>query len=161
MKVHLRLTEKDMDLCRWRHSIKTGMMTYYVGQILRSEAQGEIAYLPNALSLSIIKDPCDVYMVFTDPDIISFLQTFPPYGRNAMLKKIIRKHLRAQTGQTENCVIYPVKTEKKSKAVKMAITPQKMTPMTDKPINAESKKEIVESQEDRAAILALIAMGGE
>ena len=72
MKVHLRLTEKDVDLCRWRHSIKHGMMTYYVGQILLAEAQGKIAYLPTAFDLSEKKDPCDVYMVFTLGSVFFF-----------------------------------------------------------------------------------------
>ena len=87
MKVHLRLTERDVDLCRWRHSIKWGMMTYYIGQILIAEANGNIAYLPTALTLSGKTDPCDVYMVFTDKQIIDYLLTFPARRRNDIIKR--------------------------------------------------------------------------
>ena len=106
MKVHLRLTERDVDLCRWRHSIKWGMMTYYVGQILIAETNGKIAYLPTALNLSAKTDPCDVYMIFTDKKIVEFLQSFPARKRNDHLKRIIRKHLKAQTGQQINGLAY-------------------------------------------------------
>lgn len=161
MKVHLRLTERDVDLCRWRHSIKWGMMTFYVGQILIAEANGKIAYLPTALELSAKTDPCDVYMVFTDKKIVEYLQSFPTRKRNDILKRIIRKHLKAQTGQQVNDLAYQVpEVEMKSPTAK----PKKdkpVIPKAEKPTVSESRKEIIESEEDRAAILALIAMGGE
>ena len=161
MKVHLRLTEKDVDLCRWRHSIKWGMMTFYVGQILITEANGKIAYLPTALDLSAKTDPCDVYMIFTDKKIVEYLQSFPARKRNDHLKRIIRKHLKAQTGQQINDFAYQgPEAEKKSPTPK----PKNNKPViskVEKTTVSEPRKEIVESEEDRAAILALIAMGGE
>ena len=161
MKVHLRLTERDVDLCRWRHSIKWGMMTFYVGQILISEANGKIAYLPTALNLSAKTDPCDVHMIFTDKKIVEYLQSFPARKRNYILKRIIRKHLKAQTGQQINDFAYQgQEVEKKSPAPKPKNNKPTM-PKEDNPTVNEPRKEIVESEEDRAAILALIAMGGE
>jgi len=161
MKVHLRLTEKDVDLCRWRHSIKWGMMTFYVGQILIAEANGKIAYLPTALDLSAKTDPCDVYMIFTDKKIVEYLQSFPARKRNDHLKRIIRKHLKAQTGQQIDDFAYQgPEAEKKSPTPK----PKNNKPViskVEKTTVSEPRKEIVESEEDRAAILALIAMGGE
>lgn len=161
MKVHLRLTEKDVDLCRWRHSVKKGLMTYYVGQIILSEARGEIAYLPTALNLSTRTDPCDVYMVFNDQRIIESLLKIPAFRRNATLKRVIRKHLRAQIGQPEKSVVYQIQHEKKRGTTAMQKESKKTVLKADKPIVSEPRKEIVESEEDRAAILALIAMGGE
>ena len=161
MKVHLRLTEKDVDLCRWRHSIKHGMMTYYVGQILLAEAQGKIAYLPTAFDLSEKKDPCDVYMVFTDSDIISFLMTFPVSRRNATLKKIIRKHLRSQNDHGKDNIVYPTKTHIKEKTVKNQPAPYKKVTAEENSVSTKTKKVITETDEERAAILALIAMSGE
>ncbi len=161
MKVHLRLTEKDVDLCRWRHSVKKGMMTYYIGQILLSEALGKIACLPTALRPSAKKDPCDVYMVFTDPQIIEFLLTFPAARRNATLKRIIRKHLEAQNGQSERDAVYQDRVGTRAKKPMPPKEPERTAPKADKPITAGARREIVESEEDRAAILALIAMGGE
>lgn len=161
MKVHLRLTERDVDLCRWRHSIKWGMMTYYVGQILIAETNGKIAYLPTALNLSAKTNPCDVYMIFTDKKIVEFLQSFPARKRNDHLKRIIRKHLKAQIGQQINELAYQEpEVEKKIPAPKPKNN-KSVIPKVDKPIVNEPRKEIVESEEDRAAILALIAMGGE
>ena len=161
MKVHLRLTERDVDLCRWRHSIKWGMMTYYVGQILIAEANGNIAYLPTALTLSGKTDPCDVYMVFTDKQIIDYILTFPARRRNDILKRIIRKHLKAQTGQQTNDFAYHAQEGVQQGPALKPKKKQIVHTKEEKTIISEPRKEIVESEEDRAAILALIAMGGE
>ena len=161
MKVHLRLTERDVDLCRWRHSIKWGMMTYYIGQILIAEANGNIAYLPTALTLSAKTDPCDIYMVFTDKQIIDYLLTFPARRRNDILKRIIRKHLKAQTGQQTSDFVYQAQEGVQEGPTLKPKKKQIVHTKEEKTIISEPRKEIVESEEDRAAILALIAMGGE
>lgn len=161
MKVHLRLTEKDVDLCRWRHSLKRGMITFYIAQILLSEIRGEIAYLPTAFRVSAKSDPCEVYMNFTDPQIIEYLSSFPAFRRNATLKRLIRKHLQAQSGRTEKAVLYQEEAEPKIRKAPPSKEAQKNVHKPEKPVKEEPKREIVESEEDRAAILALIAMGGE
>lgn len=163
MRVHLRLTEKDVDLCRWRRSLKRRMITYYVSQILFCEIRGEIAYLPTSFSVSASGEPCEVYMEFTDPQIVEYLSGFPEFKRNATLKRIIRKHLQLQKSQPKNYMVYQSEPEDLPFVKKAA--PQKKVrtapPVIKKPIQPEPRKEIVESDEDRAAILALIAMGGE
>ena len=163
MRVHLRLTEKDVDLCRWRRSVKRRMFTYYVSQILFCEMRGEIAYLPTSLSLSASGEPCEVYMEFTDPQIVDYLSGFPEFKRNATLKRIIRKHLQLQTGMPKNYIVY--QSEPEAQAIVKKTTPtktvRKAPPVIKEPVKPEPRKEIVESVEDRAAILALIAMGGE
>ncbi len=161
MRVHLRLTEKDVDLCRWRHSVKKRMITYYVGQVLLSEMRGEIAYIPTALSLSANSQPCEVYMNFTDSLIVDYLSTFPPFKRNAMLKKIIRKHLQTQSKYSKKVFVYQGSEELKPNENQLLTKSRKVLPKEEKPVRAVPKKEIVESEEDRAAILALIALGGE
>ncbi len=161
MKVHLRLTERDVDLCRWRHSVKKRMFTYYVSQILLSEMRGEIAYLPTALSVSARTEPCEVYMNFTDSQIVEYLQTFPEFRRNATLKKIIRKHLQSQSSQVEKKVVYQSKIDTQPRLETKPRAPKRIELEDEKPELIVPKKGITESEEDRAAILALIAMGGE
>ena len=161
MKVHLRLTERDVDLCRWRYSVKWGMMTYYVGQILIAESNGRIAYLPTAFNLSAKADPCDVYMVFTDKQIVECLLSFPSRKRNDILKRIIRKHLKAQNGQQLNDFAFQGQEIEWKSPFSKPRNNQPATSKAEKSVVTAPRKEIVESEEDRAAILALIAMGGE
>ena len=58
------------------------MIIYYIGQILLSEKRGEIAYIPTALSVSAKAEPCEVYMNFTDPEIVEYLSALPMNKRN-------------------------------------------------------------------------------
>lgn len=60
-RLHLRLTEKDRDLCRWRHSVKNKMLTYYICQILTAEMRGEIAFLHGFKGMSANDEPCDIF----------------------------------------------------------------------------------------------------
>lgn len=158
MRVHLRLTEKDTDLCKWRCSVKKRMITYYIGQILLSEKRGEIAYIPTALRMTANTEPCEVYMNFTNAEIVEYLSAFPLNKRNETLKRIICKHLQAQSRQMEKGVVYQDTTEVKPLRVSLQKIPEKKRPTADKPANIEPKKEIHESEEDRAAVLALIEM---
>lgn len=163
MRVHLRLTEKDVDLCRWRRSLNSRMITYYISQILNAEIQGEIAYLPTMIKHSVKSDPCEVYMNFKDPVVVGFLASLSPHRRNATLKKIIRKHLQAQNGHVIKTVFQDstdIQTDKAQSIPDKKSRPPKAETYS-KPEQAESRKDIIESEEDRAAILALIAMGGE
>lgn len=101
MRVHLRFSEKDRDLCRWRHSIKRNMLTYYICQILRAEIQGGIAFIPDLENVSANTNPCDVFMKIDDPELSGFIMAIPEYSRNSRIKSVIRKHLKSQVFAVE------------------------------------------------------------
>lgn len=160
MRVHLRFSEKDRDLCRWRHSIKRNMLTYYICQMLRAEMQGDIAFIPDLKNVSVNTTPCDVFMKIDDPELSGFIMAIPEYSRNSRIKSVIRKHLKSQmfaveptfyenanSGTNFSQQKTSVKSETKREAIKEKTVPE--------------KEHYTESEEDRAAILALIAMGGE
>lgn len=161
MRVHLRFTEKDRDLCRWRHSIKRKMLTYYICQILRAEIAGKIAFIPEPDSFSSDTSSCDVFMKINDSEIENFIISIPEYKRNSKIKFIIRKHLHSQMNATDN--VYQFKNNEPTDAPMNKPTKSKQlnqTPVENTPPKTK-QKQYVESEEDRAAILALIAMGGE
>lgn len=161
MRVHLRFSEKDRDLCRWRHSIKRKMLTYYICQVLRAEIAGKIAFIPEPDSFSSDTSSCDVFMKINDPEIERFVISIPEYKRNSKIKFIIRKHLHSQMSATEN--IYQFES-KEPAGVPMNMPAKSRKPdqiAIEKKPKEINQKQYVESEEDRAAILALIAMGGE
>ena len=96
MRVHLRFTEKDTDLCRWRHSVKRNMLSYYLNQIMLAEINGKIAFILNSASVSVDSSPCDVTWRINNDEIEDYLLQIPSYKRNGQIKEIIRKHLNAQ-----------------------------------------------------------------
>lgn len=161
MRVHLRLSEMDPDLCRWRHSVKKRMITYYIRQILLSEMRGEIAYIPTSWNVSATAKPCEVYMNFKDDEIETFLAAIPSYKRNGTIKRIIRKHLQAQVYRPDKAVVYQEEQSKQPRGVSANRKTEKVPLNEPEQIPEKPIKEYVESEEDRAAILALIAMSGE
>ena len=100
-------------------------------------------------------------MVCAEPEIVELLLTGPAARRNGRVKRIIRKHLEAQNGQSERDAVYQDRVGTRAKKPMPPKEPERTAPKADKPITAGARREIVESEEDRAAILALIAMGGE
>lgn len=86
-RLHLRLTEKDRDLCRWRHAVKNKMLTYYICQILTAEMRGEIAFLHGFKGMSANDEPCDIFMR-VKTDIIGFIAAMPENRQNAHIKNI-------------------------------------------------------------------------
>lgn len=161
MRVHLRFTEKDRDLCRWRHSIKRNMLTYYICQILRAEIVGKIAFIPEPDSFSPDTSSCDVFMKINDPEIENFVISIPEYKRNSKIKFIIRKHLHSQMKATDNVYQLESKVDVDLPRGKPTESSQTKKEIIEEAPKEKVQKQIVESEEDRAAILALIAMGGE
>lgn len=161
MRVHLRFTEKDRDLCRWRHSIKRNMLTYYICQILRAEIAGKIAFIPEPDSFSPDTSSCDVFMKINDPEIENFVISIPEYKRNSKIKFIIRKHLHSQMKATDNVYQFESKVDADLPRGKPTESSQTKKEIIEEAPKEKVQKQIVESEEDRAAILALIAMGGE
>lgn len=161
MRVHLRFTEKDRDLCRWKHSIKRNMLTYYICQILRAEIAGKIAFIPEPDSFSPDTSSCDVFMKINDPEIENFVISIPEYKRNSKIKFIIRKHLHSQMNATDNVYQFENNEPADAPMIKPAKSKQ-LDQIPDENTHPKTNpKQYVESEEDRAAILALIAMGGE
>lgn len=162
MRVHLRFTEKDRDLCRWRRSVKPNMLSYYITQILLSEIREEVAYLPTAIKASADASPCDANLILKEDAVEAYISAIPRYKRNGTIKRIIRKHLQAQHLASEMVVVQSDNSGKLPAQSAPAIPPVPKPAPKPKEKKAEvPKNDYVESEEDRAAILALIAMGGE
>ena len=161
MRVHLRFSEKDRDLCRWRHSIKRKMLTYYICQILRAEIAGNIAFIPEPDSLSQDISSCDVFMLINDPEIVNFIVSIPEYKRNSKIKFIIRKHLHSQMRATDNIWQHECQAIAYVPREKNFVSSQSNETSVEKKTTENNQQKYTESEEDRAAILALIAMGGE
>ena len=154
LRVHLRLNETDRDLCRWRHSIRCNMLTSYVSQILKAEACGEIAVLPVFDKISADDTPYDVYMLIDDTSI-------PVYRRNSKIKSIIRKHLHSQ--MTANGKVLFGFAEPAAKSRPKANNEREVPKPSvyEEPKPQVNEEEHGETDEDREALLALIALGGE
>lgn len=158
MRVHLRFTEKDTDLCRWRHSVKRNMLSYYLNQIMLAEINGKIAFIPNSASVSVDSSPCDVTWRINNNEIEEYLIQIPSYKRNGQIKEIIRKHLNAQ-GMLMTGFSVPTETKPAKEQAKIKKQPRKQ--FIPPQVQAKQKEEFVQTDEERDAIMALIAMGGE
>lgn len=96
MRINIRFRKKDPDLCKWRHSIDGRMISFYINNILSAELKNRIAYIPQTVLLSMDDTPCEVNFRVQSEEIESFILSIPYRQRNAVIKEIIRKHLRAQ-----------------------------------------------------------------
>ena len=161
LRVHLRLNETDRDLCRWRHSIRCNMLTSYVSQILKAEACGEIAVLPVFDKISADDTPCDVYMLIDDTDIIEFITSIPVYRRNSRIKSIIRKHLHSQMTANGKALFGFAEPAAKSRPKANKEREISKPTVYEEPKTQVNEEEHGETDEDREALLALIALGGE
>ena len=159
MRVHLRFTEKDTDLCRWRHSVKRNMLSYYLNQIMLAEINGKIAFILNSASVSVDSSPCDVTWRINNDEIEDYLLQIPSYKRNGQIKEIIRKHLNAQ-GMLITGFSVPIETKQPKANEQRKIEKQPRKRFTP-PAQEKTKEEFVQTDEERDAIMALIAMGGE
>lgn len=173
MRVHLRFTMRDPDLCRWHHSIDGRMVSFFINSILSAELQGKIAYLPQTVSLSSDASPCDISLRVDSESVREFLMGIPKNTRSRVVREIIRKHLRAQTE------IKPKKTSPFSsdvllvpeKKIRVTVAPAKKKPKPkvekrppktiEKPEDKPVDKPKEETEEEREMRMALIAMAGE
>lgn len=95
-------------------------------------------------------------------EIEEYLIQIPSYKRNGQIKEIIRKHLNAQ-GMLMAGFSVP-EEEKPAKAkeqMKIKKQPRKQSNMPAVQPEEKTKEEFVQTDEERDAIMALIAMGGE
>ena len=179
MRINIRFRKKDPDLCKWRHSINGSMVSFYIKNVLEAEINNRIAYLPQTVVLSMDDTPCEVNFRVQSEEIEAFILSIPYRQRNAVIKDIIRKHLRAQ---------FDIKAKSSSpfaKDFQMApqressdtIPPVPVKKVADKPEkdpklrakkSSESKPQPSpqpevreETDEEREMRMALIAMAGE
>jgi len=160
MRLHLRFNNKDEDLCRWRHSIKGNLLTEYICRIVTAESKGQIAYIPNAQKSSSKQRACDITVYISDEDAVQYILSIPQQRRNRKIKAVIRKHLQSQDYASREAGKSTSSPERKT---------QRITSTKDANLNSTrfknttAKKEPVhhETEEDRAALMALIAMSGE
>lgn len=52
-RFHFKFLWADSDLCKWRHSAKIRMLSFYINIILYAEIHKKIAYIPQVVLLSI------------------------------------------------------------------------------------------------------------
>lgn len=181
MRIHLRFLKKDPDLCKWRHSVSGKMLNFYINNILNAEVHNRIAYVPQNVLLSMDESPCDVAFFVQTEEVETFIAAIPRTQRNAVIKEIIRKHLRAQsdikakttnpfakdfqmTPMRESAEIIlsvpipvrqiPVKQEK-------ATEPKVSEPPASEPPLSKPQEVREETDEEREMRMALIAMAGE
>ena len=96
----------------------------------------------------------------SDPDEIEdYLLQIPSYKRNGQIKEIIRKHLNAQ-GMLITGFSVPIETKQPKAKEQRKIEKQPRKRFTP-PAQEKTKEEFVQTDEERDAIMALIAMGGE
>ena len=152
MRVHLRFTEKDTDLCRWRHSVKRNMLSYYLNQIMLAEINGKIAFIPNSASVSVDSSPCDVTWRINNYEIEEYLIQIPSYKRNGQIKEIIRRHLDAQ-GMLMTGFPVPAEAKPAKEQTKIKKQPRKQSNIPVLQPEEKTKEELVQTDEERDAII--------
>ena len=163
MRVHLRLSRKDADLCRWKESVKYRLLNYWILQILYAEMNDECVRIPVDRKTSFKTSPCEITLRIPEGDVLeAYIKAIPQQQRNARIKGIIRKHLLAQEHPDRIDIQNKNYSISRNVDIKMTRPPKSQIP--DSLSVKESlpvQKVYEESEEDRTAILALIAMSGE
>lgn len=179
MRINIRFRKKDPDLCKWRHSIDGRMISFYITNILSAELANRIAYIPQAVLLSMDDSPCEVNFRVKSKEIEAFILSIPYRQRNAVIKEIIRKHLRAQSDikiKSTNPFAMDIQMtppQDSSIFIQTRPTPvqvDKPVPRQERPTEPQVKEGTIndkqpevreETDEEREMRMALIAMAGE
>ena len=179
MRINIRFRKKDPDLCKWRHSIDGRMISFYNNNILSAEIHNRIAYIPQTVLLSMDDSPCEVNYRVQSEEIEAFILSIPYRQRNAVIKEIIRKHLRAQSDikvKTTNPFAkdFQMTPPRDSSGIiqpEYVPVPVKQTVIKpEKSVGSQVKEESIsdlqsevreETDEEREMRMALIAMAGE
>ena len=181
MRFHLRFLRADPDLCKWRHSVESRMLSFYINSILYAEIHKKIAYIPQSVLLSMDAAPCDIHLRINSPEVEAYILAIPQKQRNTAVKEVIRKHLRAQTGiraVTQNPFAKNIQMtppgDYDAPAVTVSVRPapakkeKKPAPQiaaNEKPVKKQEATVLPEKEgetdEEREMRMALIAMAGE
>ncbi len=100
MQIHLRLGVKDADIIFWKNSLPKSCFCMYVKEILAAEKMKKIAPVPVPAKPGYDRQNVDYKLIIQDKALIQFVKTFPEWKRSPMIKQIIRKHLKANYGNS-------------------------------------------------------------
>lgn len=95
MKLHFLLTEEDGDIIFWKESLPHFYFSGYVRDILRAERRRKYAFLPVPDKQGFLKKRVDTKLYLLEKEEIETVMSFPRGNRTRIIKKLIRKHLRA------------------------------------------------------------------
>lgn len=181
MRINIRFRKKDPDLCKWRHAINGRLVSFYINNILEAEINHRIAYLPQTVLLSMDDTPCEVNFRVRSEEIEAFLLSIPNRQRNAVIKDVIRKHLRAQSDiktkssspfakdvqmapqrtLSETVSVIPVPSKQTIVKSEKAVEPKTKEISKSEPQPGAAPEAREETDEEREMRMALIAMAGE
>ena len=100
MQIHLRLGVKDADIIYWKNFLPKSCFCMYVKEILAAEKMKKIAPVPVPAKPGYDRQNVDYKLIIQDKTLIQFVKSFPEWKRSPMIKQIIRKHLRANYGDS-------------------------------------------------------------
>lgn len=95
MTLHFLLTEEDGDIIFWKESLPPFYFSGCVRDILRAEKRKKYAFLQVPDEQGFIKKRVDTKIYLTGKEEIEIVMSFPKRSRTRTIKKLIRKHLRA------------------------------------------------------------------
>lgn len=147
--------------CFYQERVNSNIRFYFSDSdtVELAEINGKIAFILNSASVSVDSSPCDVTWRINNDEIEDYLFQIPSYKRNGQIKEIIRKHLNAQ-GMLITGFSVPIETKQPKAKEQRKIEKQPRKRFTP-PAQEKTKEEFVQTDEERDAIMALIAMGGE
>ena len=100
MQIHLRLGVKDADIIYWKNSLPKSCFCMYVKEILAAEKSRKIAAVPVPAVPGFDRQKVDYKLIIQDKALIQFVKSFPQWKRSPMIKQIIKKHLKANYGDS-------------------------------------------------------------
>lgn len=142
MQIHLRLGVKDPDIIYWKNHLPKSCFCMYVNEILAAEKSRKIAAVPVPAVPGFEYQNVDYKLIIQGKAIIQFVKSFPERKRSIMIKKIIKKHLKANYG--DSWLEHPSdKIEPATETV----------PVKEKNVMSETTLPVVEEEEDGAEAL--------
>lgn len=100
MQIHLRLGVKDADIIYWKNSLPKSCFCMYVKEILAAEKNKKIAAVPVPAVPGFDRQKVDYKLIIQDKALIQYVKNFPEWKRSTTIKQIVKKHLKANYGDS-------------------------------------------------------------
>ncbi len=100
MQIHLRLGVKDADIIYWKNNLPKSCFCMYIKEILAAEKNKKIAAVPVPAVPGFDRQNVDYKLIIQDKALIQFVKSFPEWKRSTVIKQIIKKHLKANYGDS-------------------------------------------------------------
>ncbi len=100
MQIHLRLGVKDADIIYWKNNLPKSCFCMYIKEILAAEKNKKIAAVPVPAVPGFARQNVDYKLIIQDKALIQFVKSLPEWKRSTMIKQIIKKHLKANYGDS-------------------------------------------------------------